>query len=71
MNIEVTKITFYKVITNTNRDEKLTDFLRIEKKESSHKYFYYNNENQQGGLIVNNFTNSKVITQYYLTDINS
>ena len=66
MNIEVTSQTFYKVI---NGNEK--DYLSTENLESSKKHYYYNEENQQRGIILYNFTSSKTIIQYYLTDINA
>lgn len=66
MNIEVTNRTFYKVITGTEND-----FINSERNESNHKHYYYNEENEQRGIIVYNFTSSKRIIQYYLTDINA
>jgi len=65
MNIEVTQKTFYKVINGT------TDFLNSENLESAKKRFYYNELNKQRGIIIINFSSSKTITQYYLTDINA
>jgi hypothetical protein len=65
-NIEVTNSTFFKVFTNTT-----SDFINTERLESAHKHFYYNAESEQKGIIIMNFTSSKVITQYYLTDINA
>jgi hypothetical protein len=65
-NIEVTNSTFFKVFTNTT-----SDFISTERLESAHKHFYYNAESEQKGIIIMNFTSSKVITQYYLTDINA
>ena len=71
MHIEVTNSTFYKVFTNTASNEKESDFISTEKLESAHKHYYFNAESQQRGLIIVNFTSSKSITQYYLTDINA
>ena len=65
MNIEVTNTTFYKVI------EGGVDFISTEKLESAHKHHYYNSENEQRGVVVYNLTSSKIIIQYYLTDINA
>ena len=64
MNIEVTKSTFYKVI-------KGNDLISTDEIESSRKHYYHNRENNQGGCIVENFTSSATIIQYYLTDINA
>jgi len=66
MNIEVTSKTLYKIFTNTS-----ADFLNTEHLESAKKHFYYNEENEQRGIIIYNFTSSKTIIQYYLTDINA
>ena len=71
MNIEVTNSTFYKVFTNTASSEQTNDFISTEKLESAHKHYYYNDESEQRGIIIINFTSSKNITQYYLTDINA
>jgi hypothetical protein len=64
MNIEVTNKTFYKIL-NSN------DFISTENLESAKRHYYYNDENEQRGIIVYNFTGSKTIIQYYLTDINA
>jgi hypothetical protein len=64
MNIEVTNKTFYKIL-NSN------DFISTEHLESAKRHYYYNDENEQRGIIVYNFTGSKTIIQYYLTDINA
>jgi len=64
MNIEVTNKTFHKLFYSG-------DFLSTEKLESDNKHFYYNNETEQKGIVIYNFTSSKTIIQYYLTDINA
>tara|TARA_B100000809_G_scaffold241398_1_gene264543 strand:+ start:302 stop:502 length:201 start_codon:yes stop_codon:yes gene_type:complete len=66
MNIEVTNSTFYKIFKG-NEEE----YLSTENLESAKKHHYYNDENEQGGIILYNFTSSKTIIQYYLTDINA
>jgi len=65
MHIEVTNSTFYKIF-NTS-----IDFLNTEDFESAKKHHYYNDEKEQRGIIIYNFTSSKTIIQYYLTDINA
>lgn len=64
MNIEVTNGTFYKLFDSTH-------YLSTDNLESAKKHFYYNDELGQRGIIIYNFTSSKTIIQYYLTDINA
>lgn len=63
-NIEVTYCTFYKVINTT-------DFTKTDRLESAKKHHYYNAESEQRGIVIQNYTSSKTIIQYYLIDINA
>jgi len=65
MHIEVTNSTFHKIFIPSD------DFLNTEHLESARKHHYYNEDSEQRGIIIYNFTSSKTIIQYYLTDINA
>ena len=65
MYIEVTKETFNKIFDNNHY------FIITEELENAKKHYYDNIKLEQKGIIVCNFTSSKTIVQYYLTDINA